>query len=258
MHLQAGGRVLAMPIILAMPITYIPVQAACGPVDDRLRSRIARGNRAPPVPRGSASLAPGFSRSRARTSGSWSRTRAPRSRCISAARRSARTSCAHSSPARRPGSKGATRYIGKQVIEVRPARADKGEAVARYLDVPPFSGRRPVFAGDDMTDEDGFTAVSPRRHQRQGRGGREQGDLPGSRCRRAARLAGRHSGRSRSGLTRLRTGVAVPTGFRRGQLRIAATTFAEDECSISLWRKIITSKDRHHEQDERRHRQQSA
>ena len=46
------------------------------------------------------------------------------------------------------------------MIEVRLARADKGEAVARYLDVPPFSGRWPVFAGDDVTDEDGFTAVS--------------------------------------------------------------------------------------------------
>ena len=49
---------------------------------------------------------------------------------------------------------------GKMMLEVRPAHADKGKAIARYLEVPPFSGRRPVFAGDDLTDEDGFAAVN--------------------------------------------------------------------------------------------------
>jgi len=49
---------------------------------------------------------------------------------------------------------------GKMVLEVRPAHADKGTAIARFLEVPPFVGRTPVFAGDDITDEDGFAAVN--------------------------------------------------------------------------------------------------
>ncbi len=40
--------------------------------------------------------------------------------------------------------------------EVRPIGADKGGAVLALMEKPPFSGRVPVFIGDDVTDEDGM------------------------------------------------------------------------------------------------------
>lgn len=49
---------------------------------------------------------------------------------------------------------------GKQVIELLPDGIDKGRAIERFLTLPPYAGRRPVFVGDDRTDEDGFAAVN--------------------------------------------------------------------------------------------------
>lgn len=49
---------------------------------------------------------------------------------------------------------------GKMVVELRVGGADKGAAIRALLDTPPFRGRRPVFVGDDVTDEDGFAAVN--------------------------------------------------------------------------------------------------
>jgi trehalose 6-phosphate phosphatase len=51
---------------------------------------------------------------------------------------------------------------GKMVFELRPAIADKGRAIAAFLEEPPFRGRRPVFVGDDATDEHGFELVNSR------------------------------------------------------------------------------------------------
>ncbi len=49
---------------------------------------------------------------------------------------------------------------GKFVVELKPARYDKGSAIAALMAAPPFEGRVPVFFGDDLTDETGFAAVN--------------------------------------------------------------------------------------------------
>ncbi len=51
---------------------------------------------------------------------------------------------------------------GDHVIELKPDAADKGMAIAAFLEHVPFRGRIPVFAGDDLTDEHGFKVVNAR------------------------------------------------------------------------------------------------
>lgn len=49
---------------------------------------------------------------------------------------------------------------GKLVLEIKPNGFDKGTAIAEFMGEAPFRGRKPVFIGDDKTDEHGFEEVN--------------------------------------------------------------------------------------------------
>jgi trehalose 6-phosphate phosphatase len=47
-------------------------------------------------------------------------------------------------------------------IEIKSPCFDKGGAIATFLATSTFRGRKPIFVGDDTTDESGFALVSAR------------------------------------------------------------------------------------------------
>lgn len=49
--------------------------------------------------------------------------------------------------------------LGQMVAEVRVRGPHKGDAVKLLMSEPPFADGRPLFVGDDVTDEDGFRAA---------------------------------------------------------------------------------------------------
>lgn len=54
---------------------------------------------------------------------------------------------------------GLTLLRGKMVVEAKPGGASKGRAIEDFLQEAPFTGRTPLFIGDDVTDEVGFSTV---------------------------------------------------------------------------------------------------
>lgn len=54
---------------------------------------------------------------------------------------------------------GLTLQPGDMVMELRTPGASKGDSIRAFMTEAPFNGARPIFLGDDMTDEHGFFAV---------------------------------------------------------------------------------------------------
>src|ERR1700676_4491273 len=48
---------------------------------------------------------------------------------------------------------------GKMLFEIKPRGFNKATAIKAFMHESPFSGRKPVFIGDDLTDQDAFKAV---------------------------------------------------------------------------------------------------
>lgn len=48
---------------------------------------------------------------------------------------------------------------GNMMLEIKPSGFTKAAAIKAFMQEPPFSGRTPVFVGDDLTDQEGLTAV---------------------------------------------------------------------------------------------------
>lgn len=48
---------------------------------------------------------------------------------------------------------------GSMVLEIKPRGFTKAGAIKAFVMEPPFSGRTPVFVGDDLTDQEGFRLV---------------------------------------------------------------------------------------------------
>jgi trehalose 6-phosphate phosphatase len=66
---------------------------------------------------------------------------------------------------------------GKMLFEIKPRGFSKATAIKAFMHESPFSGRRPVFIGDDLTDQDGFAVVEAHGGISIGVGDRVQGQF---------------------------------------------------------------------------------
>jgi len=60
------------------------------------------------------------------------------------------------------GSQGLKLIAGRAVFEIQLQGFDKGRAIRRFMKKKPFSGRKPIFIGDDEIDRAGFDAALAR------------------------------------------------------------------------------------------------
>lgn len=56
--------------------------------------------------------------------------------------------------------KGYRVLAGNAGVELMPLEAAKGAAIRRFMELPAFVGKQPVFLGDDTSDEPGFDVVN--------------------------------------------------------------------------------------------------
>jgi trehalose 6-phosphate phosphatase len=66
---------------------------------------------------------------------------------------------------------------GKMMFEIKPRGFSKATAIQAFMKESPFNGRRPVFVGDDLTDQDGFAMVEAHGGLSVGVGERVQGQF---------------------------------------------------------------------------------
>ena len=66
---------------------------------------------------------------------------------------------------------------GKMMFEIKPRGFSKATAIQAFMKESPFNGRRPVFVGDDLTDQDGFAMVEAHGGLSVGVGDRVQGQF---------------------------------------------------------------------------------
>jgi len=69
------------------------------------------------------------------------------------------TAAARTCAERLAAATGLTLQSGAMVEELRTPGPHKGASVQTFMTTAPFAGARPVFVGDDVTDEDGFAAA---------------------------------------------------------------------------------------------------
>jgi trehalose 6-phosphate phosphatase len=55
---------------------------------------------------------------------------------------------------------GLTLQPGHMVVELRTPGPSKGDSLQQFMSGPPFAGALPVFVGDDLTDEPGFSTAA--------------------------------------------------------------------------------------------------